>query len=86
MRELARNITTVILAILGLLAVIAGLLLDVVAMNNIDSGIEDWVRTAPVQVVFGSALMVSGAVLMGAAAIRGAIRHRSADDPADDDY
>ncbi len=84
MRELARNTVTVILALLGLLGLITGIFLDVVAMNQIDSGIEDWVRAAPVQIVFGSALMISGAILLGATAIRAAIRHRRDDEQVDD--
>lgn len=75
MRDYLRKTITFLLALVGLITFGIGLWFDFSAMDQIDSGVEAWVRTAPVQVVFGSALMVTGAILLAAAAIRAAIHH-----------
>ncbi len=75
MRDYVRKTITFFLAIAGVITFGIGIWFDFSAMNQIDSGVEAWVRTAPVQVIFGSALMVTGAILLAAAAIRAAIHH-----------
>lgn len=75
MREYLRKTITFILAVIGLITLGIGVWFNFSAMNQIDSGVEAWVRTAPVQIVFGSALMITGGILIAAAAIRAAIHH-----------
>lgn len=75
MREFLRSAYTLFITLLGLIGVAAGAWFNTVAMESISDGIQETADIAPIQVVFGSALMIAGAILLAAAVVRAAIRH-----------
>lgn len=75
MRELLRSTYTLLVTLLGLVGLAAGTWFNTVAMESISDGIQETADIAPIQVVFGSALMITGALLIAAGVIRAAIRH-----------
>ena len=82
MRDFLRSAYTLLITLLGFLALAAGTWFNTIAMESISDGIQETAEIAPIQVVFGSALMISGALLVAAAVIRAAIRHTQ-DAPSD---
>ncbi len=75
MREFLRSAYTLLITLIGIAALAAGTWVNWIAMGSISDGIQETAEIAPIQVVFGSALMLAGAILIAAAAVRAAIRH-----------
>ncbi len=75
MREFLRSAYTLLITLFGFMALAAGTWFNTIAMESISDGIQETADIAPIQVIFGSALMITGALLIAAAVVRAAIRH-----------